>query len=260
MSIFRRKDNQTTAGGAATLPPPQTGSKVINDFGQALATALPRDKLPLLNVPPQRRLDAPTQPEEFYGYQILNWLIRSWVPPWIPIDGIPDEKVAEMMRNLKHNLSVGEPIHDMTTAADAGYGVEWINHYIEAGQNQANDMRANHPLSKLIADVAQANVDEAMQTSGGEAALAVASSSVPDACEATKIMHLDGPRWATFGASADEGIDAFDRVKGQLSPDPDIARLSLKNFVGAKVSIRLHPTVESLQDSVIGLYRELLDA
>lgn len=261
MPLFRRRASQdqqnateTDRSAAGVADPsrastPDSGSHIISRLGSELASVLPEDKRGQLNFSVVDPTAASAELDEICGYKVLDWLVRTWLPRWLPPGDPTRDAVASHLRNLS-------PIHDTESATSASLLISTFAGYDPAVKDQAASMNAKF-LGDIAVQAANQRAAEAIKNSIGEAAATAARSVIPGACEAAKVDDvLIAGRAIAWSIAADNAIDAI--VAMATAPDPDIRRIVAKNVSPAAAWKALEPIVDDLQNAAIQLYRELV--
>ncbi|HEX5495682.1 MAG TPA: hypothetical protein VFX70_14015 [Mycobacteriales bacterium] len=184
-----------------------------------------------------------------YAYRILDWLVRTWLPGWIPSSFENHEVAVEVFCSQR-------PIKDMQTATSAARLISLVDMWERSALEQEAGMKAAF-LGDIAVDAARRSSTAALKDSAGRVTLDVVSSALPEACDACRLgVGIKAAESLAFIVAADKAIDAI--VAMATAPDVDVRRIVARNMAPVAASVALEPIVESLQDAALELHEELL--
>ena len=223
---------------------PECVSRVLIGMGQRLNDLLPDDRRqqlkPLIPLLPGTRDDGH---DETRGYLALDWLIRTYTPVWLDLAGLTTE--AQALRDLRRIVdlaavqSAGLVVREVRVKAAAAWdaaGAAWDAAWDAAGAaaGAARDAAWDAAGAAWAAgDAAGAARDAAWAAGDAAWAAGDAAGAARDAAGAAR-----DAAWDAAGAAWDAGAAAW--AAGDAARD------------------KLQPTVDTLQESAIELYRVMV--
>ena len=223
---------------------PACVSPILGTFGRNFNDVLPDSKrqelkplIPLLAGTAGDGMDTAR------SYLALDWLIRTYTPAWLDLAGLSEE--AETLRDFRR-------IVNNAAAKEAVPVVQRARNKANAAWNAARDAAWNAAWDAVwnaAGDAARDAVRNAARAAVWSAAGAAARDAARDAA------------WnAAWNAAWDAAWDAAGDAAWNAARDAvwdaagDAAWNAARDAAGKKIA----PTVAQLQDSAIGLFREMI--